>query len=198
MPAFSDERLIDAAGAVVADRPEQRLLLVVAVASRLEVVVDAPPTPPTEPSAGVERWIGSIKLYRLWLKHRSSCLSPSLGAYGLQDAPPRSGQPNTTSGNSITKSPSVRPVVASFAQPFLCVRDDLMPDRLLPGPQVPVIFRIARDCEADHTAAAVGKRHAADNCMLVCLYASVRHTEADGSAPCKGEHIHDDRCSDRH
>jgi hypothetical protein len=42
MPAFSDERLIDAAGAVVADRPEQRPLLVVAVASRLEVVVDAP------------------------------------------------------------------------------------------------------------------------------------------------------------
>jgi hypothetical protein len=81
----------------VADRPEQRPLLVAAVASRLEVVVDAPPTPPTEPSAGVERWIGSIKLYRLWLKRRSSCLSPSLGAYGLQDAPPRSGQPNTTS-----------------------------------------------------------------------------------------------------
>ena len=45
----------------------------------------------------VERWIGSIKLCRLWLKRRSSCLSPSLGAYGLQDAPPRSGQPNTTS-----------------------------------------------------------------------------------------------------
>ncbi len=37
------------------------------------------------------------QLYRLWLKRRSSCLSPSLGAYGLQDAPPRSGQPNTTS-----------------------------------------------------------------------------------------------------
>jgi hypothetical protein len=33
----------------------------------------------------------------LWLKRRSSCLSPSLGAYGLRDAPPRSGQPNTTS-----------------------------------------------------------------------------------------------------
>src|SRR6267378_5568434 len=60
MPAFSDAHLIDAAGAVVADRPEQRPLLVVAVASRLEVVVDAPATPPTEPSAGVERWIGSI------------------------------------------------------------------------------------------------------------------------------------------
>jgi hypothetical protein len=43
MPAFNDERLIDAAGAVVADRPEQRPLLVVAVASRLEVIVDAPP-----------------------------------------------------------------------------------------------------------------------------------------------------------
>jgi hypothetical protein len=36
MPAFSDKRLIDAAGAVVADQPEQRPLLVVAVASRLE------------------------------------------------------------------------------------------------------------------------------------------------------------------
>src|SRR5439155_2195394 len=80
MPAFSDERLIDAAGAVVSDRPEQRPVLVVAAASRLEVVVDAPPTPPTEPSAGVERRIGSIKLYRLWLNRRSSCLSPSLGA----------------------------------------------------------------------------------------------------------------------
>ena len=80
MPAFSDERLIDAAGAAVADRLEQRPLPVVAVASRLEVVVDAPPTPPTEPPAGVERWIGSIRLYRLWLKRRSSYLSPSLGA----------------------------------------------------------------------------------------------------------------------
>src|SRR5271166_4706594 len=30
-------------------------------------------------------------------------------------------------------------------------------------------------------------------CMLQCA-----HTEADGSAPCKGDHIHDDRCSDRH
>jgi hypothetical protein len=30
-------------------------------------------------------------------------------------------------------------------------------------------------------------------CMLRCA-----HTEADGSAPCKGEHIHDDRCRDRH
>jgi hypothetical protein len=97
MPTFSDERLIDTAGAVVADRPEQRPLLVVAAASRLGVVVDAPPTPPTEP--GVERWIGSIKLYR----------------------------------------------------------------------------------------------HAA-----VCLYAQCAHTEADGSAPGKGDHIHDDRCSDRH
>src|SRR5271165_7030907 len=29
---------------------------------------------------------GASKLYRLWLKRRSSCLSPSLGAYGLQDA----------------------------------------------------------------------------------------------------------------
>jgi hypothetical protein len=79
MPAFSDERLIDAAVAVVADRPDQRPLLVVAVASRLEVVVDAPPTP-RSPSAGVERRIGSIKLYRLWLKRRSSGLSPCLSS----------------------------------------------------------------------------------------------------------------------
>ena len=95
MTAFSDERLIDAAGAVVADRPEQRPLLVVAVASRLGVVVDAPlPLPRSllpEASAGS----GASKRYRLWLERRSSCSSPSLGAYGLQDAPPRSGQPNT-------------------------------------------------------------------------------------------------------
>jgi hypothetical protein len=44
----------------------------------------------------------------------------------------------------------------------VCVRDDLMPDRLLPGRQVPVIFQIACDCEANDTAAAVGKRHAAE------------------------------------
>ena len=33
----------------------------------------------------------------------------------------------------------VRPLVASFAQPFLCVRDDLIPGRLLPGRRVPVV-----------------------------------------------------------
>src|SRR5271165_974512 len=93
MPAFSDERLIDAAGAVVADRPEQRPLLVVAVASRLEVVVDAPPYPSHGAFCRSRALDRSIKLYRLWLKRRSPCLSPSLGAYGLQDAPPRSGQP---------------------------------------------------------------------------------------------------------
>ena len=46
MLAFRDERLVDAADAVAADRPKQQPLLVVAVASRLEVVVDAPPTLP--------------------------------------------------------------------------------------------------------------------------------------------------------
>ena len=90
MPAFSDERLIDAAGAVVADRPEQRPLLIVAVASRLEVVVDAP-----------------LPL-------------------------PRSLLPEASAGSVYA-------------------------------------------------------------CMLQCA-----DTEADGSAPCKGDHIHDDRCSDRH
>jgi hypothetical protein len=40
-----------------------------------------------------------------------------------------------------------------------------MPDRLLPGRQEPVIFRIARHCEADHTAATVGRR-----LIIVCLY----------------------------
>ena len=97
MLAFSDERPVDGADAVVADRPKQRPLLDAAVASRIEVVVEAPSTPPTEPSAGVEHWIGSIKLHRLWLKLQLLCWSPSLGAHGLQDALPRSGQPNTTS-----------------------------------------------------------------------------------------------------
>jgi hypothetical protein len=78
MPTFSDERLIDTAGAVVADRPEQRPLRVVAVASRLEIVVEAPATPPTEPSAGVERWIGSIKLY----PHAAVCLYASVRPHG--------------------------------------------------------------------------------------------------------------------
>jgi hypothetical protein len=58
--------------------------------------------------------------------------------------------------------------------------DDLMPDSLdslLPGQPVPVIFRIARDCEADHTAAAVGKRHAADHCNACMLQCA--HTEAE-------------------
>jgi hypothetical protein len=38
------------------------------------------------------------------------------------------------------------------------------------GEREPVIFRIARDCEADHTAAAVddGRR-----LIIVCLYAFV-------------------------
>jgi hypothetical protein len=37
--------------------------------------------------------------------------------------------------------------------------------------------------------------------IIVCSYACMlqcAHTKADGSAPCKGDHIHDDRCSDRH
>jgi hypothetical protein len=149
MPAFSDERLIDAAGTVVADRPEQRPLLVVAVASRFEVVVEAPPYPShgafcrsraldrehqavsalaqcltenepeiTNPFSSPPRKRGSragaaisapldsrfrgndgwgVGIFGQALKRRSSCLSPSLGAYGLQNPPPRSGQPNTAS-----------------------------------------------------------------------------------------------------
>src|SRR6202030_335316 len=97
MPAFSDERLIDAAGAVVADRTGQRPLLLRRAARRLEVVVMRPlPLPRSllpESSAGS----GASSCIGLWLERRSSCLSPSLGAYGLQAAPPRSGQPNTTS-----------------------------------------------------------------------------------------------------
>ena len=72
------------------------------------------------------------------------------------------------------------------------VRDDLMPNRRLPVDKC----RHFPDCprlEAEITAAAVGERQAADHCMLQCA-----HTEADGSALCKGDHIHDDRCSDRH
>src|ERR1700680_4580468 len=73
---------------------------------------------------------------------------------------------------------SIRPSSCSARSSWFCVRDDLMPDRLLPGRQVPVIFRIARDCEADHTAAGVGKRHAADHCMLVCFSAPTRRLTA--------------------
>src|SRR6266436_7259269 len=81
-----------------------------------------PSTPPTEPSAGVERWIGSIKLYR-----------------------------------ALARAPVVMLVTISW--------------RLWAARRSPALY--------------AG--------MLQCA-----HTEADGSAPCKGDHIHDDRCSDRH
>src|SRR6267143_3796527 len=111
MPAFSDERLIDAAGAVVADRPEQRPLLVVAVASRLEVGVDAPPTPPTEPSAGVERWIGSIKLYRLGSsagRHACHHLLALMGCKTLPRVPvSRTRRPETASRRAPARGQSL-------------------------------------------------------------------------------------------
>ena len=72
----------------------------------------------------------------------------------------------------------------------VCVWDDLMPDRLLPGRREPVTFRVARDCPPGHTA---GIRYAADHYRRQCA-----HMRADVSAPCKGDHIHDYRCSDRH
>jgi hypothetical protein len=109
--------------------------------------------------------------------HGAFCLAAAdagLGAYGLQDAPAfRSAE------HDVLKQHHEEPEREASrcfvrAAVVACVRGDLMSDRLLPGRQVPVIFRIARDCEADHTAAAVRKRHAADRCMLVCLYASVR------------------------
>jgi hypothetical protein len=52
-----------------------------------------------------------------------------------------------------------------------CVRDDLMPERLLPGRQVHVIFRMARDCAADHTLRHLGN---GTRLIILCLNASVR------------------------
>jgi hypothetical protein len=172
MPAFSDERLIDAAGAVVADRPEQRPVLVVAVASRLEVVVDAPPYPSHGAfcrSRALDREHQAVSAlaqapvvmlvtisWRLWAARRS----PAFRSAEHDVLKQHHEEPEREASRCLVR-----------AAVLVCVRDDLMPDRLLPGRQVPVIFRIARDCEADHTAAAVGKRHAAD---IVCLYASVR------------------------
>ena len=46
-----------------------------------------------------------------------------------------------------------------------------MPDRLLPGRQVPVIFRIARDCEAITALRQLGN---GTRLIILCLYASVR------------------------
>ena len=48
------ERLVEAAGAVVADRPEQRAVLVLAVAGGLEVVVDQ------RVGAGMQRQIARL------------------------------------------------------------------------------------------------------------------------------------------
>ena len=93
MPAFSDECLIDAAGAVVADRLEQRPLLVVAVASRLEVVVDAPPTlprsllPESRAGSGASSCIGFGSS-----AGRHAC-HHLLALMGCKTLPRRSGQP---------------------------------------------------------------------------------------------------------
>src|SRR5215471_6303998 len=57
---------------------------------------------------------------------------------------------------------------------LVCVRDDLMPDASCQGNRCPSFSGLPA-------------------IMLQCA-----HTEADGLAPCKGDHIHDDRCSDRH
>jgi hypothetical protein len=57
------------------------------------------------------------------------------------------------------------PISARFTQQLIKVNDQVCFSAL----QVPVIFWIARACEADHTAAAVGKRYAADHCMPVCF-----------------------------
>jgi hypothetical protein len=87
-------------------------------------------------------------------------------AYGRQDAPPRSGQADTRSGEhpvrrtrrpetASRKSPGVRPVMASFAPPFLCVSG--------------VIRCPAASCQGDR-------------CPYACMLQRA-DTEADGSAP---------------
>src|SRR5271168_659622 len=172
MPAFSDERLIDAAGAVVADRAEQRPLLVVAVASRLEVVVDAPRYSSHGAfcrSRALDREHQAVSAlaqapvvmlvtisWRLWAARRS----PAFRSAEHDVLKQHHEEPEREAGRCL-----VRAAVLVCAR-LVRARDDLMPDRLLPGRQVSVIFRIARDCAADHTATAVGKRHAADHCML--------------------------------
>src|SRR5215831_9686240 len=159
MPAFSDERLIDAADAVVADRPEQRPLLVVAVASRLEIVVDARPYPSHGAfcrSRALDREHQAVSAlaqapvvmlvtisWRLWAARRSPAFRSTDDVLKQHHE-----EPEREASRCLVR-----------ATVLVCVRDDLVPDRLLPGRQVPVIFRIA---------------------------------EADGSAPCKGDHIHDD------
>lgn len=102
---------------------------------------------------------------------------------------PMHGDEHISMAMSLVTSTRGIILLPEFARNFLAAS----PDRLLPGGQVPVIFRVVRDCEADRTTAAVGKRRVADHCMR-----QRAHTEADGSAPCTGDHIHDDRCSDRH
>src|SRR6267378_195216 len=81
---------------------------------------------------------------------------------------------------------------------LVCFRDDLMPHRLLPGRQAPVIFRVLAIARPIIPLRQLGN---GTRLIIVCLYACMLRcadTEADGSAPCKGDHIHDDRCSDRH
>ena len=164
MPAFSDERLIDAAGAVVADRPEQRPLLVVAVASRLEVVVDAPPYPSHGAfcrSRALDREHQAVSAlaqapvvmlvttsWRLWAARRS----PAFRSAEHEVLKQHHEEPEREASRCLVR-----------AAVLVCLRDDPMPDRLLPGRQVPVILP---DCPR--------LRGNGTRLIIVCLYASVR------------------------
>ena len=144
MPAFSDERLIDAAGAVVADRPEQRPLLVVAVASRLDSRGCTP-----YPSHGafcrsraLDREHQAVSAlaqapvvmlvtisWRLWAARRS----PAFRSAEHDVLKQHHEEPEREASRCLVR-----------AAVLVCVRDDLMPDRLLPARQAPFILRIAR------------------------------------------------------
>src|SRR5208282_565806 len=172
MPAFSDERLIDAAGAVVADRAEQRPLLVVARGqphrgSRgcAPLLLPRSLLPESSAGSGAPSCIGFGSSAGRHACHHLLALMgcktlPAFRSAEHDVLKQHHEEPEREASRSLVR-----------AAVLVCVRDDLMPDRLLPGRQVSVIFRIARDCEADHTPGQLGN---GTRLIIVYLYASVR------------------------
>src|SRR3984893_11957498 len=172
MPAFSDERLIDAAGAVVADRPEQRPLLVGAVARRLAVVVDAPPYPSHQAfcrSRGLDREHQAVSAlaqgpvvmlvtisWRLWAARRS----PAFRSAEHDVLKQHHEEPEREASRCLVR-----------AAVLVCVRDDLMPTASCQGDRCPSFSGLPAIARPITPLRQLGN---GTRLIIVCLYASVR------------------------
>src|SRR5262245_11136913 len=88
--------------------------------------------------------------------------------------PPKEASAESSSGSGASSCIGFGSSAVVMVAVLVCVRDDLMAARSCQGNRGPSFSGLPRDCAADHTAAAVGKRDAADHCMFVCFGAPTR------------------------